>query len=272
MCLVNYTEAQSHYGTGAILETSSSNNISKKSFKLFGSKKRKIILNKSIPTSFSLEKYLPEIGEQGDLGSCVGWATSYYGLTIVKKIENGNTNSVYSPLSVYNRYCFKEKRNPCSSGAEINKCLEILKKKGSPKTTEYDLPNCARDERKKPYSDKLCDYERLQHTNVNQIKNYISQECPVIVGMLVYAGGKGNSLNSKFLDSLGVIQIDNFVNDYAIAGHALCIIGYDDELAGGAFKIVNSWGKTWGKDGFCWIKYSDLAVLKCAYAMIPKKS
>ena len=35
---------------------------------------------------YSLETYLPEIGDQGDVGSCVGWAATYYGLTIVKRI------------------------------------------------------------------------------------------------------------------------------------------------------------------------------------------
>jgi C1A family cysteine protease len=266
-----YTVAQSTYGTGAILENNTPNTTKKNKIRIFGIKKKKVNYNQTVPSNYSLEKFLPEIGEQGDLGSCVGWATTYYGLTIVKKIEKSNSSSVFSPLSVYNRYSFQEKRDPCAGGAEINKCLELLKEKGSPKVTEYDMPYCAKDERKKPYSDKLFNYERIQHNNAFQIKYYLTNDCPVVVGMMVYAGGKGNSLNSKFLDSLGVIQIDNFSNDYAVAGHALCIVGFDDNIAGGAFKIVNSWGESWGKDGFCWIKYSDLDILKCAYAMIPSK-
>jgi C1A family cysteine protease len=263
--------AQTTFGTGAILEEKKPKKNSNKRTGILDLKKGNVKQIQQIPNKFSLEKYLPEIGEQGDLGSCVGWATSYYGLTIVKRIEEANSTQVFSPLSVYNRYSFQEKRDPCMGGAEINKCLELLKQKGSPIASEYDMPYCAKDERKKPYADKLFNYERLQHTNVAQIKGYLSNDCPVVVGMMVYAGGKGNSLNSKFLDSLGVIQIDNFSNDYVVAGHALCIVGFDDEIAGGAFKIANSWGKNWGKDGFCWIRYTDLDILKCAYALLPNK-
>jgi C1A family cysteine protease len=267
--LTNNIVAQETYGTGTFLETNITNSNKKNKIRIFGFKKKKVMIKQIIPVKYSLENYLPEIGEQGDIGSCVGWATTYYGLTIVKKIENNNSRAVFSPLSVYNRYCFQEKRDPCFGGAEINKCLEILKTKGSPENNLYEFPYCAKDERKKPYKDRLCNYERLQHNNVLQIKSYLTNNCPIVVGMMVYAGGKGNSLNSKFLDTLGVIQIENFSNDYAVAGHALCIVGFDDNVAGGAFKIVNSWGKSWGKDGFCWIKYSDLDILKCAYAMIP---
>jgi C1A family cysteine protease len=267
--LSTYSIAQETYGTGAILETNTINSNKKNKIGIFSFKTKRVEFDQIIPSNYSLEKYLPEIGEQGDLGSCVGWATTYYGFTIVNKIENSNSSSIFSPLSVYNRYCFQEKRDPCAGGAEINKCLEILKAKGSPENKLYELPYCAKDERKKPYKDRLFNYERLQHNNVLQIKSYLTNNCPVVVGMMVYAGGKGNSLNSKFLDTLGVIQIDNFSNDFPVAGHALCIVGFDDNVAGGAFKIVNSWGKSWGKDGFCWIKYSDLDILKCAYAMIP---
>lgn len=270
-CMMN-AQAQDHSGTGALFDDKTSQEalvttlFSKGLLKVEGSMTR----GSSNTSSFSLEKYLPEIGDQGDLGSCVGWATSYYGMTIVKKIEGESFNSPYSALSTYNRYCFKEKRDPCMGGAYFKECLDILKAKGCPKADEYELPYCAKDKRKKPYTQKLNDYHRIQQTNVEQIKSYLRGNCPVVVGMVVYAGGKGNSLNTKFLDTNGVIMINNFKNDYPAAGHALCIVGYDDELSGGAFKIVNSWGKDWGKNGFCWIRYNDLNILKCAYAMIPK--
>ena len=220
-------------------------------------------------TRYSLEAYLPEIGDQGDVGSCVGWATTYYGLTIVKRIEHGKDYPVFSPLSTYNRYCFFYHKNPCYGGSQIDGSLEVIKHYGSPLYASYALQNCAYDPDKTKYKDRLFDYERLQHMNYQQIKAALSTNRPVVIGLNVYAGGKGNSMNTKFLDSNGIIKIENFGSDYAVAGHAMCIVGYDDNIGGGAFKLVNSWGKEWGKNGFCWLRYKDLKILRTAYSLIP---
>ena len=36
--------------------------------------------------------------------------------------------------------------------------------------------------------------------------------------------------------------------------HCVLIVGYDDNKS--AFKIINSWGKDWGNDGYLWIDYT----------------
>ena len=33
-----------------------------------------------------------------------------------------------------------------------------------------------------------------------------------------------------------------------LGGHALCVIGYDDQAK--RFEIINSWGTGWGNNGF----------------------
>ena len=42
-------------------------------------------------------------------------------------------------------------------------------------------------------------------------------------------------------------------------GHAICAVGYDDDLMigpdKGALLVRNSWGKTWGLDGYGWLSY-----------------
>jgi C1A family cysteine protease len=39
----------------------------------------------------------------------------------------------------------------------------------------------------------------------------------------------------------------------------MCVIGYDDDMYGGAFEIQNSWGTGWGNDGYIWISYGTFA-------------
>ena len=52
-------------------------------------------------------------------------------------------------------------------------------------------------------------------------------------------------------------------------GHALCVVGYDDNQYGGAFEIQNSWGDTWANKGYIWIRYNDFArFVKYAYEFV----
>jgi hypothetical protein len=39
----------------------------------------------------------------------------------------------------------------------------------------------------------------------------------------------------------------------------MTVIGYDDYIYGGAFRVVNSWGSDYGNEGFIWIKYDDFS-------------
>jgi len=42
----------------------------------------------------------------------------------------------------------------------------------------------------------------------------------------------------------------------SVGGHAMCIVGYDDERGDvGAFKVRNSWSEYWGDNGYVWIDY-----------------
>lgn len=39
----------------------------------------------------------------------------------------------------------------------------------------------------------------------------------------------------------------------------MAVVGYDDHINEGSFLIANSWGKSWGSNGYTWARYTDLA-------------
>jgi C1A family cysteine protease len=80
-----------------------------------------------------------------------------------------------------------------------------------------------------------------------------------------------NSLNqgktSNGIVSPGYIPFPDNTVDKCVGGHACVIVGYNDSLeirrystsntskTIGAFKILNSWGTTWGEKGYGWLPY-----------------
>ncbi|TAE68527.1 MAG: DUF4384 domain-containing protein, partial [Bacteroidetes bacterium] len=99
-----------------------------------------------------------------------------------------------------------------------------------------------------------------------------SQHLPV---KKVLAGGNpvviGVGVTNSFKRAKGIEhwQLKEAFNaKEAEEGHAMTVVGYDDDKFGGAFEIMNSWGTAWGKGGFVWISYKDFEKI-CfqAYAM-----
>jgi len=60
-----------------------------------------------IPDAYSLEEFVPEIGDQKNSGSCVAWAFSYYGMSIIYnriydvKSEAGKNANKFDPYFIY---------------------------------------------------------------------------------------------------------------------------------------------------------------------------
>jgi hypothetical protein len=61
-------------------------------------------------------------------------------------------------------------------------------------------------------------------------------------------------LTAKGVDYWALQPNDNPNPD---GGHALTVIGYDDNKEGGAVELMNSWGTTWGDGGFIWMSYKE---------------
>lgn len=231
----------------------------------------------NLPKEVSLKKYCPTPGNQGQNGSAVGWAVAYHAMTIVNAIENNWTDeqliseNTFSPSFLYELI----RADGCSGGARIADALKVLVKYGVPKCsdfhdckfecypeiTEHHYSLAAENKMKNCYW--LFGMDDLpEKKKVMAIKQSLSEGIPVVIGMRI---------RDNFLD----IKVDEVWNphdgdtNYA-GGHALVVIGYDDDKFGGSVEIINSWGKDWANNGFTWIKYEDIEeFVKYGYIIKP---
>ena len=87
-------------------------------------------------------------------------------------------------------------------------------------------------------------------------KLQIANGTPVIVGMdYVKSMGTYSSGSTYGVTDEGLWMPSP--NESVDGGHAMCVVGYDDNKFGGAIRIVNSWGTDYGDRGYLWVKYSD---------------
>lgn len=225
---------------------------------------------RAVDTKASLVKYAPSVKSQGQYGTCTAWAAGYYGRTILEAQRQGwdvqstiDENS-FSPGFIYRVTTPKTSCN----GAFISDCIKNIKTVGIVKLSDYD-EDCPQSEipksiYKKAEAYKMSGYATLWNTanpstekeRVQAVKKSIDEGNPVVIAMYVpnsFCYSKGPTWIKKSTDVADGNQ------GHAHGRHAMCIVGYDDEKDGGAFRIRNSWGAAWADKGSIWLKYEDAA-------------
>jgi hypothetical protein len=230
-----------------------------------------------MPAKVSLEQFAPRRMHQGRQGSCVGWASAYAARTILQSSATGvdpNRNA-FSPSFLYNQIALQG-----CQGAYMLDAMQKMKQVGAVPFTQfrYDESSCsdrpgvslqrvAQQFRIKGFNRLTMDHNRYE-PDINGIRQHLAQGAPVVIGMQV--GG-------SFMHAMrGQRSWNPSRRDYSLAGfsgHAMCVIGYDDNYEGGAFQIMNSWGEDWGDNGIAWVRYKDFQhFVKEAYGLYPMGS
>lgn len=225
---------------------------------------------RSVDTKASLEKYTPTPKSQGQYGTCTAWAAGYCGRTILEAQRRGwdaqstIDENAFSPGFIYR---ITTPKTSCN-GAFVADCVKNIKNIGIPKLSDYS-EDCPQKEipksiYKKAELYKMSGYATLWNAanpskpkeRVQAVKKSIDEGNPVVIAMYVpnsFCYSKGPTWIKKSTD------VANSDQGHAHGRHAMCIIGYDDEKDGGAFRVQNSWSTAWADKGFIWLKYEDAA-------------
>lgn len=222
--------------------------------------------SRGLPSRVDLSDSMPPVGFQGEQGSCLGWALAY---TIrsyqERKVNNwqydpptlgGRGERVFSPAFIYNQI-----NGGRDQGSDPLSALRLIVQRGvaSWKTMPYNL----NDFRSQPGPEALAEamrfrargFRRVSTQDLDSIRTELASGHPVMLGVLLHENFYQVDKNNPVYDQL---------RGRFLGGHAVVIVGYDDQRATaagpGALKVQNSYGRAWGDNGYGYIAYRLLAL------------
>ena len=222
-----------------------------------------------LPASVDLRRHVPPPGNQGKLGSCVGWAVSYargYYSSAAEGLPVTRGENVPSPSYIYNLALSQQGIADCKNGMRLIEAFRILEN-GSPSMAEmpYVDSSCGAptaEVRQLANKFQIREWRYINPSDLDTIKGELVKGHPVVFGMM---------LVKDFLRHRGETTYRASSDEVLDSkkGHAVTIVGYDE--ARQAVRIVNSWGTKWGEGGFAWIDYDTFRRrAREAYVMRPR--
>lgn len=237
----------------------------------------------------SQSRFFPEIGNQGQMGSCTSWAQTYYQFTYTMNRSMNRTTTpgnCFSPKWAYN-LCNGGIDEGSSEGAIYN----VLKNQGAATMQQVPVDN--------DYLSWSPNSELWESTLDYRLKDY--QGISAGQGDTPITGPKDEDLDvlKTALQNGDVLTFSTYIYSWSYGtisenqkapgnsshkgeriafgmhseegGHRMTIVGYDDDIwydinknnivepqEMGAFKIANSWGTGYMDNGFCWVSYDAL--------------
>jgi hypothetical protein len=201
----------------------------------------------ALMAQYGWPQLVPPIGNQGQQGSCVAWGVGYAMSSFLSAISGASSptspGGAASPADLYAKLLALE-GNPCGNGTLVADALNILIVEGVASLAEV------------PYSDMGCSvptsfnafsvdgYSVLDPTDTNALKQYLYSFSVIPLAIVVYP---------DFERIAGPVVYTPSDTSCSLGGHCVALVGWDDSR--NAFRIMNSWGTSWGDNGFAWIAY-----------------
>ncbi len=214
--------------------------------------KRHAVEIETFPEKIDLRKKCSPVVDQGQLGSCTANA-------IVSGLREfmllNDKNNKFERLSRLFLYWWERELEGTvyrDSGASLRDGMKVLKNEGVclEVSWPYDIKTFENSPTEKELKEArnytISGYQRIK--SIDEIKHALLIDHLVVFGMTVY-----ESFETVGTDGIVPVPKDG---EKELGGHALCIVGYDDNFNNGSFIVRNSWGDAWGDEGYCYIPYS----------------
>jgi len=205
------------------------------------------------PATFSLP--VPPVLNQGSEGSCVSFSAGYYTRSIMEYTTKlatafGTNTNIFSPEFLHNNI---KSSASCGSGSSIITAGDFLKANGvcrfdiMPYSWLNGCSDLGSDSVKADAAGfKISSYSLVYANDWSAMKQLIMSNQPLSFATLV---------DNDFCNAVGPNYVWKVFGP-GVGYHQMTIIGWDDSIEGGSWKVVNSWGTGWGNAGYCWIPYT----------------
>ena len=231
--------------------------------------KKKVLQNTFIPSGYDSRDYISgrattglpaKIDFRSDASARLldqGWSEGCTGMATANAIDiiarRSGKNETYSPLYLWDRGRYEAGARG-NVGIQIRDLLKAATKYGVATESEWPfdlgkinslIPDAvtAAAKQRKALRYEFCG--AMTDASLWQIKAQLNAGVPVILGLMV----SDKTFNHKgFTGYTGIDPMKGWF------GHAVCIVGYDDEAK--HLIIENSWGKQFGEDSFFALPYS----------------
>lgn len=208
-------------------------------------------VQKEVPPKANLTAQCPPVYDQGQLGSCTGNAIA--AAVEFDLMKQHLTDFQPSRLFIYYNERVIEGTVAADAGAQIRDGIKSVASMGVCSETEwpYDIGKFAEKPGASCFADaakhKVVLYQRLIQ-DLNTMKGCIASGYPFVFGFTVYQEFEGAEVAKS-----GIVPMPK-TRERAIGGHAVMAVGYDDDSE--QFTVRNSWGSTWGLDGYFKLPYA----------------
>jgi hypothetical protein len=214
----------------------------------------------SQPPAISLKRFYPRVVIEPKMDfTGIAWGMVWNARTAAEAIACNQSEPAkilqmaFAPA--YN-YALVRKGSNCKEAVSMIDILESMTKNGClyfSEFREFCAAEVTPDYFAQAKTKRLSGYFKLFNTNDTQqikvasVKGALLSNNPVVVGMICPPSFQ---LAQEFWQP-------REQPDLLYGGHAINIVGYDDTKFGGAFEVINTWGKDWANQGSTWIRYKD---------------
>ena len=206
----------------------------------------------SLPASFDSRTQWPKcvgaIRNQGDCGSCWAFSATEVLADRICIGSNAATTVVLSPQWLVS--C--DKTNHGCGGGNLPLAWSYLESNGVPADSCDPYSSGDNDE------SGSCSANCSQFYKATNVKQY---KTPATIQAAILAGGPVQTAFTVYQDFMSYKSgVYTHQTGAEVGGHAVKIIGWGHQSSVNYWIIANSWGTSWGLDGFFWIAFGQCGI------------